>query len=64
MSECGCRIEKKYKSGDDLDYKGSKIVYCPKHQAVDRLLQAAREAQRIIGLAINQEAGKCCRERY
>ena len=47
---CRCRIVAKYKTGDDLDYKGHTISYCPKHQAVDELVEAVRYALAQMGI--------------
>lgn len=48
MSEtgCGCYVETEKESCCDL--VNTKIVYCPKHQACDRLLEAAKTARKWI----------------
>ena len=50
-AECGCRIRPVY--NEQTGIGRTEIVYCPKHQAVDALLEAAKEFiadDRILGI--------------
>ena len=40
--ECGCRIEYPYAGSPTI----GEIAYCPKHQAVDELVEACKQAKK------------------
>ena len=53
MEACGCEVIRETNEYSDID---DHIAYCPKHQAVDRLLKAAKEARLCIrGLGLSCE---------